>query len=173
MAGAHTMRYWYGGASRQRVALIGANSEADVFCNGDSVWQWNSATNIATRSSLPKADSASLGAPVFPAPMTYAALTPRQLSQRMLAAVGSDTSVSVETGPTVAGLHPRKTVAKEGFETAIWLAGIPLVVRVTALDAKRRDGQGAGHSYRRETAGPPIKYASICAARLTSQARRR
>jgi hypothetical protein len=44
----------------------------------------------------------------------------------------------VDTGPTVATLETRKTVARTGFETPIWLKGIPLVVRVTALDAQRR-----------------------------------
>jgi hypothetical protein len=44
----------------------------------------------------------------------------------------------VDTGHTVATLAPRTTVAKEGFETAIWVEGVPLVVRITALDAQRR-----------------------------------
>ena len=128
MAGAHTMRYWYGGPNRQRVALIGANSEADVFCNGDSVWQWNSATNIATRSALPKADSASLGAPVFPAPMTYAALTPRQLSQRMLAAVGSDTSVTVAPGPTVADRSTYRLTLRPAAQVPTRIASVRIEV---------------------------------------------
>jgi hypothetical protein len=44
----------------------------------------------------------------------------------------------VDTGHTVASLAPRKTALKEGFETAIWLEGVPLVVTVTALDTRHR-----------------------------------
>jgi uncharacterized radical SAM superfamily Fe-S cluster-containing enzyme len=44
----------------------------------------------------------------------------------------------VDAGPTRKALRPVKTVPKAGFETRIRLDGVPLVVTVTALDAKHR-----------------------------------
>jgi hypothetical protein len=44
----------------------------------------------------------------------------------------------VESGRTVAALRPVPTVPRDGFETSIRLTGVPLVVRVSALDRSHR-----------------------------------
>lgn len=142
MAGAHTMRYWYGGADRQRVALTDAESESDVFFAGTNVWQWNSATNVATRSTLPRLAADAIGSPVFPAPLTYAALTPEQLTARALAAVDDRTAVSVSSGPTVAERPTYQLTLRPGDEDTTRIAAVridvdagrdvPLGVRVYA-----------------------------------------
>lgn len=99
MAGAHTLRYWYGGPNRQRVALLGNTSESDVFHNGGDVWQWDSRTRVATLSLLAPAAQAGIGAPMSPAPLTLAVLTPQLLAERSLAAIDSQTDIDVRPGP--------------------------------------------------------------------------
>jgi hypothetical protein len=101
-AGAHTMRFWYGGVGHQRVALLTPTSENDVFQVGSDLWQWDSATKVATHSRLPAAAQAGIGAPISPAPLTIAALTPQQLTERTLASVDRNTEVTVTDGDEVA-----------------------------------------------------------------------
>jgi outer membrane lipoprotein-sorting protein len=101
-AGSHTMRYWYGGPQRQRVALLAATSETDVFHTGSDVWQWDSQTRVATHSLLAPAATAAIGAPISPAPLTLATLTPQQLAERTLAAIDEQTEIISRLGPQIA-----------------------------------------------------------------------
>jgi hypothetical protein len=102
LAGAHTMRFWYGGEQRQRVALLSPTSESDVFQVGTDVWQWDSESRVATHSLLPAAAQAGLGAPISPAPLTIAALTPQELAARTLDAVDARTKITVSDGQEIA-----------------------------------------------------------------------
>jgi outer membrane lipoprotein-sorting protein len=102
MAGAHTLRYWYGGPELERVALLEPTSETDVFRSGSQVWQWNSSTHVAIHSVLAPAVSADLGAPIAAAPLTFAAITPQELGERAVAAAGEATSATVADGPSIA-----------------------------------------------------------------------
>jgi outer membrane lipoprotein-sorting protein len=128
MAGAHAMRYWYGGPDRQRVALTDTDSESDVFYTGTNVWQWNSATNVATRSTLPSRAAGAVGSPVFPAPLTFAALTPEQLTTRALAAVDAQTTVTVSSGPEVADHPTYQLVLRPGEQDATRIAAVRIDV---------------------------------------------
>jgi len=47
VAGKHTLRVWYSGPDKARVALIGTGSESDIIKNSNEVWIWNSKTNTA------------------------------------------------------------------------------------------------------------------------------
>jgi outer membrane lipoprotein-sorting protein len=98
MSGSHTMRFWYGGPDRQRVALFGETSETDVFHFGTDVWQWDSDTRIATHSVLPSAEAR----PLTPVPTSAASLTPQELAGRALAALDPSTTVAVSRGREVA-----------------------------------------------------------------------
>jgi hypothetical protein len=128
MAGAHTMRYWYGGSDEQRVALLGTDSESDVFYSDGTLWQWNSATNVATRSTLLPAGDSALGAPVFPAPLTFAAITPEQLASRTLAAVDAGTAVTVVAGPRVAGHATYQLTLRPGSAANTRIASVRIDV---------------------------------------------
>ncbi|MGI8762081.1 MAG: LolA family protein [Jatrophihabitantaceae bacterium] len=105
-SGSHSMRFWYGGPDRQRVALLAATSETDVFHLGRDVWQWNSDSRVATHSRLPAAASAPAAsapaAAAVPVPATLASLSPQQLAGQALAALTPSTLVSVTTGVDVA-----------------------------------------------------------------------
>jgi hypothetical protein len=130
MTGAHTLRYGYGGPDRQRVAVITADDELDVFRAGSLVWQWNSATKVATRSQLPGPDAAALGAPMFPTPLTYAALTPQQVAARAAAAAAGPgtTTVRVATGSPVAGRATYQVTLRPSPRTSTRIATVRIEV---------------------------------------------
>jgi outer membrane lipoprotein-sorting protein len=96
LEGSHTMQVWYGGRGRQRVALLGAGDETDLFRNGRELWQWSSSDGVAVHTTLRHRDDAALGDD--PAE----ALTPAALAGGALAALDADTGLSVEDDVTVA-----------------------------------------------------------------------
>jgi outer membrane lipoprotein-sorting protein len=97
LSGTHTLKVWYDGPNRVRIAVPAPLGEADLRRDGNSVWLWNSRTNRATHFLLP-ADAGQ--APDAPAP---ALPTPQQLAQQILAAVGKTTTVGLQQNVTVAG----------------------------------------------------------------------
>jgi outer membrane lipoprotein-sorting protein len=114
LSGSHTMRFWYGGADRQRVALLGTTDETDVFHSGRDLWQWDSDDHVATHTVLPaerarRPDSVATD------------LTPQQVAKRALAAIDPSTRVTVEHDRLVADrsvyelvLTPRETATRVG-----------------------------------------------------------
>lgn len=101
LSGSHTMRFWYGGTDRQRVVLFGATSETDVFHVGRDLWQWDSASRVASHTRLPAASSSVLTV-LGPVPSTLMSLSPQQLAVRALAAADSSTVLTVAPGRQVA-----------------------------------------------------------------------
>ena len=99
LSGTHTFQVWYDGPTRVRIALPVQLGEADLRRDGNSVWLWNSRSNQATHYLLPAQASAGLPA-AGPTPPT---LTPQQLAQQILAAVGKTTTVGLQQNITVAG----------------------------------------------------------------------
>ncbi|MFG1676606.1 outer membrane lipoprotein carrier protein LolA [Micromonospora sp. NPDC049282] len=93
VTGTHTLRVWYGGEDRQRVALVDTLGEQDVLRNGRDVWTWSSRENTAVHRKLP-ADGKDL--PSAPA-------TPADAAQQALAAIDPTTAVTVGRSATVAG----------------------------------------------------------------------
>jgi outer membrane lipoprotein-sorting protein len=133
LSGSHTMQVWYGGVDRQRVALLGATDETDVFRDGTDFWQWSSADHRALHAVLP--DQASGG------PAALSRATPLDLAQRVLRAVEPSTRVQVEKDRSVADrsaydlvLIPRTSETKVG-EVRIAVDGqtkVPLGVQILA-----------------------------------------
>jgi outer membrane lipoprotein-sorting protein len=101
LAGSHTMRVWVDGVDKQRVALLGRLSEADVVHNGDQVWTYTSDTNSVshsiTRPSGKHADAA------HPDKSGVDSYTPAGAAAQALKAVKPSTTVSVEQSQRVAG----------------------------------------------------------------------
>src|SRR5262249_1030786 len=50
VSGSHTMRVWYSGPDKARIALLGTLGEQDIITNGHDVWRWDSQRNTATHS---------------------------------------------------------------------------------------------------------------------------
>jgi outer membrane lipoprotein-sorting protein len=106
LTGTHTLRVWYSGEQRQRVALLGTLGEQDLVRDGRNLWVWDSRTNTAKHRVLPAEAAA---APELP-------LTPAEAADRALAAVDPTTAVTVGRSARVAGrdayelvLTPRDT----------------------------------------------------------------
>ncbi|HYT10199.1 MAG TPA: hypothetical protein VEL73_06010, partial [Mycobacteriales bacterium] len=97
LTGSHTLRVWYAGDTKQRLALLGSLGETDVVRNGQDAWFWSSDSNSATHYKLPP-PSAHKPEPTPPSP-----LTPQQAAQQALAAIDPTTSVSTDGTRPVAG----------------------------------------------------------------------
>jgi outer membrane lipoprotein-sorting protein len=136
LSGTHTVRVWFSGPQRQRLALIEPTSESDVFHNGADLWQWDSDTRTATHTTLPpEARSAQ------PRPGVTKTLTPQQLAEEALRAVDPTTVVHTDSQRKVADqaayelvLEPRDETSRIG-SVRIAVDGkrkIPLGVQVFA-----------------------------------------
>jgi outer membrane lipoprotein-sorting protein len=96
LTGSHTLRVWYAGEDKLRVALLGALGESDVIRNGNDLWIWSSSKNQAQHGTAPPA-----GEPkALPSrPPT----SPREAADQLLATLDPTTSVS--TADTVEVAH--------------------------------------------------------------------
>jgi outer membrane lipoprotein-sorting protein len=135
ITGSHTLRVWYSGPDKARVALLGTLGESDIIRNGSSVWAWSSSTNTAQHMVLGKDTKDPVPTP------TDLPKTPQEAADLVLAQLGPTTRVSVDQAGTVAHrpvytlvLSPRDTnsqVAKVtiGIDS---VRHIPLEVQVFA-----------------------------------------
>jgi outer membrane lipoprotein-sorting protein len=99
LSGTHTFRIWYDGPARVRIAIPVPMGEADLRRDGRDVWIWDSRTNQATHVVLPA------GSDARPAqePPVPSAPTPQQVARQILAAVGTTTTVGLQSNLMVAG----------------------------------------------------------------------
>jgi outer membrane lipoprotein-sorting protein len=139
LTGSHTLQVWYGGATKQRVALLGPTDEMDLFRNGRDMWQWSSADQVAVHTVVPAGD------PTPAAPPTFgASLTPGDLARSTLRSLDPTTRVEIKGKHTVADrsayvlvLTPRTSATKIG-SVHIAIDGetkTPLGVQVYARNA--------------------------------------
>lgn len=118
VTGTHTLRLWYAGPTKVRLALLGTLGESDVIRSGSDLWTWSSDQNTATHRTLP----ADAGTPDMGAgPAGVIGLTPQQAADRALAAIDPSTRVSTAGPAVVAGraayelvLRPRDTASLVG-----------------------------------------------------------
>jgi outer membrane lipoprotein-sorting protein len=105
VSGSHTMRLWYAGPDRMRLALLGQLGESDLVRNGADVWAWSSSTNTATHWSAPADSTASAGAvqPLTPDPSAASPMTPQRAAEAALKAIDPSTRVSTDPTAVVAG----------------------------------------------------------------------
>ena len=96
LTGSHTLRVWYAGETKQRLALLGSLGETDVVRNGRDAWLWSSGSNSAIHYTLPAGKRAA-------EPTPHGSLTPQQAAEQALAAVDPTTTVSTDGTRTVAG----------------------------------------------------------------------
>jgi outer membrane lipoprotein-sorting protein len=142
ITGNNTVRVWYAGADKARVAVLSTLGETDLIRNGTDVWMWNSQANTATNYKIP----ADLGKDTAPVPAAPAGLpsTPADAAAMALAAIDPTTAVTTTGAAKVAGrdayelvLAPRDTASLVGqVRLAIDAKEhIPLRVDVFAKDA--------------------------------------
>jgi outer membrane lipoprotein-sorting protein len=99
VSGTHTLRVWYSGPDKARVALLGTLGETDIILNQRDLWIWDSRANTATHQTLP--DESTLEA--LPSPSATGGVTPRQLADLALAAINPSTEVTTAGPVTIAG----------------------------------------------------------------------
>jgi outer membrane lipoprotein-sorting protein len=98
LTGSHTLRVWYAGEDKQRVALLGSLGETDVVRNGTDAWLWTSDTNSATHVKVPAGRAGAHEADQLPA-----GVTPQQAAEAALTALDPTTRVSTASTSRVAG----------------------------------------------------------------------
>jgi outer membrane lipoprotein-sorting protein len=140
ITGNNTVRVWYAGEDKARVAVLSTLGETDIIRNGTDVWVWNSRENTATNMKVP-ADFGKRTPSTAPAELPS---TPADAAAMALAAIDPTTAVSTTGTATVAGrdayelvLVPRDTASLVGqVRLAIDAEEhIPLRVDMYAKDA--------------------------------------
>jgi len=137
-SGSNTLRVWYDGPERARLALLDTLSQADIIRNGEDLWIWESSENKATHRVLPEGAT-------LPPSMTHGTppTDPLSAAEAALAAIEPTTEVSSEDTTRVAGrdayelvLAPRDEASLiDEIRIAIDAAeSIPLAVEVYGSD---------------------------------------
>ncbi len=116
LSGTHTARVWSDGADKQRIALTGELSEADVVHNGNNVWTYTSDTNTVTHNTLSKRSGKTHSSKTESQHPDATDTTPTAIAAKLLKAIDPSTKVSVDSTSRVAGhnayslvLAPRDT----------------------------------------------------------------
>ena len=99
MSGTHTLKVWYSGPDKSRLALLGTLGESNVIQNGKDVWTWSSEDNEATHRTIDP-DRKAPDASELP---SDAPKTPQEAAQRALEALTPSTVVSIDSDVEVAG----------------------------------------------------------------------
>ncbi|HZD02598.1 MAG TPA: hypothetical protein VFA46_21145 [Actinomycetes bacterium] len=99
-SGSHTVRVWYAGKDRFRLAVTGTLAESDLIRNGQDLWGYSSDGNTVTHLRLPAGQA---GEQAQRDQAGAAALTPQEAARRVVAAVTPTTNVRVERSARVAG----------------------------------------------------------------------
>jgi outer membrane lipoprotein-sorting protein len=113
ISGTHTMRVWFAGPDKARMALLGTLGESDVIRNGKDVWVWASQDKTAKHYLAPAHDAAGKngkngrnGANMVASGMPGAAdlpTSPQAAAEKALAAISPSTVVTTSGTATVAG----------------------------------------------------------------------
>lgn len=98
VSGSHTLRLWYAGPNKVRLALLGSLGESDLVRNGTDFWTWSSTDKSATHREVALTKE---GAPSHLA--DSAPMTPQKAADAALAAISPTTRLSTDGTATVAG----------------------------------------------------------------------
>lgn len=93
-AGSNTVRIWYAGPQKVRLAVLGSVGESDVIRNGRDVWTWNSDSNTYSHDAL-SGDAPKPATPVQ-------GKTPQEAADQALALLGGSTNVATDGTAQVA-----------------------------------------------------------------------
>lgn len=99
LVGSHTARVWVDGPGKQRVAMLGTLSEADIVHNGRNVWTYDSSRNEVTHTVLPGRPGEH-GDHNVPGAAEH---TPMAVANRILKAIDPSTLVTADRTQVVAG----------------------------------------------------------------------
>jgi outer membrane lipoprotein-sorting protein len=154
ISGSNTLRVWYAGPDKARVALLGTLGETDVIRDGTDAWIWQSRDNTAIHTVLPELRKGSAGQPT-PTPLptglpgglpSVVPSSPQEAADLALRALDPSTVVTTAGSAKVAGrsayelvLAPRDKAALVGqVRLAIDASEhVPLRVEVLARGASK------------------------------------
>ena len=120
MSGTHTMRVWFAGPDKARMALLGTLGESDVIRNGADVWVWASQSKTAKHYVMPSHDVASRSqAPSGMPGATDLPTSPQDAAEKALAAISPSTEVTTSGTATVAGRSAYELVLKPKEATSL------------------------------------------------------
>jgi outer membrane lipoprotein-sorting protein len=97
VTGTHTLRVWYGGPDKVRLALVGTLGESDVIRNGSDLWVWSSKQKTAVHRTLPEGRKLQTLRP------EQLPMTPDQAAKQALRLLDPTTEVTSDGTATVAG----------------------------------------------------------------------
>jgi outer membrane lipoprotein-sorting protein len=160
ITGTHSARVWVGGPDRQRVALIGELSEADVVHNGRDVWTYTSETNTVTHTVLPRAAGSLHTARSAP---SAADLTPGAAAARVLKAISRSTSVTVGSSRMVAD-RPAYTLSIRPKDKRSTVREVTIAIDATKFVPLQVQIFGAGSSPAFEVGFATISFTTPAAA---------
>lgn len=123
LTSAHTAKVYADGPQRLRVQVLDQLAERDAVRNGPDAWTYDSKANTVTHAVLP----AGAGQP---SPDAASALTPDQLAQRLLAAAGPSTDVSLGDATSVAG-HSAYTLVLTPKAAGTLVGSVRIAVEAT------------------------------------------
>jgi outer membrane lipoprotein-sorting protein len=135
LTGSHTLRVWYAGPQKVRLALLGSLGETDIVRNGTDLWRWSSQDNEARHSTLDKPTAANKVPEALPSGVP----TPEAAARLALQAIEPTTQVSTNGTASVAGRDAYELVLapkdKASLIGSVRLAvdaenGAPLRVRI-------------------------------------------
>jgi outer membrane lipoprotein-sorting protein len=153
LAGSHTLKIWYDGPRKVRLAVPVQMGETDMIRNGTTAWLWQSSHNSVTRYVLPAGHGEHAREPAMP----KTPLTPQQAAQQVLKFAGHSTRVTTEANVTVAGRAAYQLVL------APKASGSQIAKITIALDAQHLSVPLRVQVFAKGTAGPvfQVGYTSI------------
>ena len=153
LAGSHTLKIWYAGPRKLRLAVPVVMGETDLIRNGTSAWLWQSDSDSVTRYTLPAGHGVHAQEPAVP----RSPVTPQQAAQQALQLAGRSTRVTTEANVTVAGQAAYQLVLAPK-------AGGSQIAKITiALDAQHLSMPLRVQVFAKKTASPvfQVGYTSI------------
>jgi outer membrane lipoprotein-sorting protein len=141
VSGSHTLRVWFSGPDKARLALLGTFGESDVIVNGSDLWTWSSRGRVASHRTISLGHGHQAADGMTAPGSAGLPTTPQQAAAKALKAINPSTQVETSGTAVVAGrsayeliLRPRDTASLVG-QVRIAIDGqthIPLRVQVLA-----------------------------------------
>jgi len=120
ISGKHTMRVWFAGPDKARMALLGTMGESDVIRDGADVWVWASKSKTAKHYVMPTHDAAGKSKALAGMPSaTDLPTSPQAAAEKALAAVSPSTEVTTSGTAWVAGRKAYELVLTPKEKTSL------------------------------------------------------
>lgn len=123
VSGNHTLKVWYDGPQRIRLALLGTLGESDIIRNGRDLWTWSSSEKSAQHRTLAAESTKPETGTIPNAPDAPDAdllpKTPQEAADQALAALDPSTKVTTDGTVRVAGLDAYQLVLRPRDERSL------------------------------------------------------